>query len=113
MKLFEDKELTQPIEGTFSFGIVPVGETKKVTIWLKNDSSPKVTGYLKNLTFEVKCLDPETENIIETEKINILEAPKHLDAYAIAPLVLEWTPNISLEQGLKAKLCILGQKIIG
>jgi len=113
MKLFADKNLTKSIDNCFSFGIVPVGETKKITLWVKNDSSPKVTGILKDLEFDVICLDPENETVITDERIIILEAPKEMSQFAVAPISLEWTPNIDLEQGLKAVLNIKAKKIVG
>ena len=113
MKLYLDEKLTQEIIDCFSFGVVPVGETEQVTIWIKNDDEPKNTGYLIDLKFEVVCVNPLNDAPITDEKIEVIEAPKELSAFAVAPLVLEWTPNIDLEQGLKARLIVTGQKIIG
>lgn len=113
MKLYTDKLLSELVNDTVSFGIVPVGESKTLELWIKNDSSPKATGLLKNLVFNVQCLNPETEEVIETEKVDILEAPSEMSPYAVAKIILKWEPAIDLEQGLKAKLSISGQKIIG
>ena len=113
MKFFEDKAMENRIFDLIDFGIVPVGETKQVNLWVLNDDSPKVTGNLKDLTFRVSCLDPETEKVIEDEEVDVLEAPEIMHKQEIAPLVLSWTPNVTLEQGLKAKLTISGQKVIG
>lgn len=113
MKLFEDKALEKQIFDHISFGVVPVGETKELTIWVLNDDSPKVTGFLKDLHFLVHCLDPETEAVIQDEEVKITEAPKEMRAMEKAPLTMSWTPDVTLEQGLVAKLTISGQKIIG
>ena len=113
MKLFEDEKLMNPIEDVYSFGIVAVGESKTVKIWIHNDASPKMTGYLRNLDFTVICLNPLNDTVISSEKIQILVAPKEMHPLAIEPLVLKWEPCVDLEQGLKAKLEITGQKIIG
>lgn len=113
MRLYEDKNLLNPIEDVYSFGIVPVGEYKEVTLWVRNDCSPKATGYLKNLEFTVICLDPQNDAVISSEKIEVVKAPTEMAPMEVAELVLKWEPNIDLEQGLKAKLEIIGQKIIG
>lgn len=113
MKLYTDKKLLNEITDSFSLGIVPVGDSKQVILWARNDASPRVTGYLKNLLFEVTCLDPLNDAPIVSEKIDILEAPKDMAPQAVAKLILEWTPNVDLEQGLKAILTITGQKIVG
>jgi hypothetical protein len=113
MKLYADENLTQEIVDSFSFGIVPVGDTKRVKIWVKNDDNPNVTGYLKNLEFKVTCLDPQLDTVITDEEVKVLEAPQNLSYFAVEPIVLEWTPNVNLEQGLKARLTVTGQKIVG
>jgi len=113
MKIYEDRELQIEISNCFSFGVVPVGESKTITLYIKNDDRPSLTGRLINLKFEVICLDPENDLAIEDEKVLVIDAPSELEIYGSAPLILEWTPNISLEQGLKAKLIITGNKIIG
>lgn len=113
MKLYEDQNLETKIEESFSFGIVPVGETVQKIIYLKNDSDPKPTGKLIELEFLVQCLDPENGTLITDENIDVLDAPQDMEAYAVMPVLLEWTPAIDLEQGLRAKLTIKGKKIIG
>ena len=113
MKLFKDKTLTEEIIDYFSFGIVPVGEVKQETLWLKNDSNPKTTGRLIDLEFEVVCLNPQNDTVIIDERVDILDSPREMAPYAVEPLKLEWTPRVDLEQGLKAKLTIKGKKIVG
>lgn len=113
MKLFEDKATENQIFDHISFGIVPVGEKRELTIWVLNDASPKVTGHLQKLYFNVTCLDPETGVVITEEQIYVLDAPDQMRPKELAPLTLSWTPNVTLEQGLKAKLTISGQKILG
>lgn len=113
MKLFEDEKLMIQIEDVYSFGIVSVGESKTVTIWVKNDASPRVTGYLRNLDFTVICLNPLNDTVISSENVEVLEAPKEMHPLAVEPLVLKWKPAVDLEQGLKAQLKITGQKIVG
>jgi len=113
MKLYSDNNLSTPIENAISFGVVPVGDTKTLELWLKNDSSPRVTGLLKNLVFNVQCFNPDTDEVIESEKVNVIEAPKEMSPYAVAKIVLEWSPAVDLEAGLKAKLTISGNKVIG
>jgi hypothetical protein len=116
MQLFNDANLQEPIENgtSFSFGVVPVGETEQKTIWMKNEAvAPKRTGYLKNLEFDVVCLDPTNDTVITDEKVVVLDAPEEMEAYAVAPILFEWTPAIDLEQGLKARLTIRAKKIVG
>ena len=113
MKLYTDKELLNQIIGSFSLGIVPVGETIQKTIWIKNDSDPKPTGQLIDIEIDIVCLDPTNDTVITDEHIAILESPDRMDAFAVAPIKLEWCPAIDLEQGLRAKLTIKAKKIIG
>lgn len=113
MKLFEDKAMENQIFDYLSFGVVPVGETKEITIWVLNSDSPNVTGYLRDLTFKVHCLDPETEELIQDEEVKVIKAPTEMNKMELAPLVMSWAPNVTLEQGLVAKLTISGQKVIG
>jgi hypothetical protein len=113
MKFYRDEQLTDEIVDSFSFGIVPVGEAKNMTIWVKNDDSPNVTGFLQDIQVEVACFNPENDAPITDEKIDILEAPKDMPALSIAPIRLEWVPAVDLEQGLKARISIRAYKIIG
>lgn len=113
MKLFRDRDLKDQIFDCFSFGEVLAGETKEVTLWLLNDASPKRTGHLRDLHFKVHCLDPETDALIDEEKVEVVDAPKEMIPNAVAPITLSWTPSIVWEQYLKAKLTISGKKIIG
>jgi len=113
MRLYKDRELTSLIDDCITFGIVPVEESKTITVWIQNDSSPKVTGRLVNLIFEVICLNPENDAPIVSEKVEVLKAPEELEPWGVEELILKWSPNVDLEQGLKARLTIKGNKIIG
>jgi len=115
MKLFTDKNLKEPIQDTFTFGIVPVGETVEKTIWLKNEAvePKKATGSLVEMEITVVALDPTNDTVITDERIVIKEAPEAMKEFEIKPIRLEWTPAVDLEQGLKAKLTIRAKKIVG
>lgn len=113
MKLYLDKNLANQIFDDISFGKVPVGESKEITIWAQNNSSPRRTGYLENLTWEVQCLDPETDRVIEEEEVLVTEAPPEMSPMSIGAVTLKWSPNVNLEIGLKAKLLVKGDKVIG
>lgn len=97
MKIFKDKKLTQEIKDeTFELGIVSAGEIKQFEFWVLNDSK----AYLSKLDF-----------IVNHREVKIIEAPIELDPNIGAKLVLEWSPSITLKEGLSAPIRITGVEL--
>ncbi len=96
MKIYKDKNLIQEVTLDLDFGVVLAGETKQFTFWILND----LNAYLKDLNFKV-----------EHEEVKVIEAPKDLEAHAIAELIFEWSPNVTLHEGLSAKLLVKGVEL--
>lgn len=92
MKIFKNKELTEEVE-ILDLGIVEAGNTATFTYYIYNETLAE----MKNLIFKVESLE-----------VKIISAPEELVSKAIAELVLEWHPSVTLKQGLKARLNISG-----
>lgn len=97
MKIYKDYELKNEVD-ILDLGIVQAGDTKQFEFWAYND----LRASLKELQFKV-----------EHHEVRIVEAPKKLASHAKGKLVLSWTPSITLKEGLKTKLCIMGLEIYG
>lgn len=97
MKLFKDKDLTKEIE-VLDFEIVPAGKTERFRFYVLNDSG----AYLKTLKFEVAH-----------KEVKVIEAPDELAPQAEGELVLDWSPSVTLKEGLKAQLKISGIELWG
>ena len=95
MKIFKDKELTQEVE-VLDLGIVPAGETKKYTFFVYNE----LKADLKELEFK-----------IAHKEVKILSSPVLMNAESKDDLVIEWSPSITLKEGLKAALLIDGLEL--
>jgi len=98
MQIFKDKELTQEIGTNFDFGIVPAGETRTYEYYVKNNKS----SLLKQLTFSVAH-----------EELKILEYPTEIQAFDVKKLVIVWSPSVTLEEGLRVELRVLGIELFG
>jgi len=97
MKIYKDKDLMEEIT-VLDLGIVNAGETEKFTFWIKNDSN----AFLRQLEFS-----------IEHDEVEIISAPTQLSAQAVDELVVEWSPSITLKEGLKAQLRVRGEELWG
>jgi len=97
MKIYTDEKLTQEIS-VLDLGIVPAGETKRFVFYLLNDSEAT----LRNLEF-----------IVAHDEIKVIEAPKELLAKVSDELIIEWSPSVTLKEGLKARLHIKGIELWG
>ena len=93
MKILQENK---PVE-ILDLGIVSAGESKQFEFQVNNDGR----GYLKELVFR-----------IDHPEIKIVEAPTLLDPNETKKLIIEWSPSIDLEEGLKVKLDIEGKRII-
>jgi hypothetical protein len=97
MKIYKNKNKTEEVE-ILDFGILPAGETKQYTFWVFNDSM----AFLRMLNFAV-----------EHKEVKVIKAPVELMAHTGEELVLEWSPSITLKEGLKARLRISGIELWG
>lgn len=99
IKIFKNKELTEEIKDEiFHFGIVPAGETKRITFWILNVSP----AYVKELEFS-----------FEHEEVKIIEAPKELFPNENKELTIEWAASVTIKKGLKLPFKINGQAYYG
>jgi hypothetical protein len=96
MKVYLDSEGNTPLVGAFDFGIVSAGESKKYTFYVKNDRM----ACLRELKFDVFH-----------KEVTIVEAPTSLDSNEIQKLVIEWSPDVTVKEGLHTKLQIEGKEI--
>jgi hypothetical protein len=92
MKLYKDRELKEEIE-ILNLGIVEAGEVASFTYYVYNETQAE----MKTLLFKV-----------DHPEVKVINAPKELATKAIAELIIQWSPSITLRQGLKARLNISG-----
>lgn len=88
MKLFKNKELTQELD-SLDLGIVTAGETKSYEFYVLNDSK----ALLNNIKFE-----------ISHKEVFIKKYPDTLKASESGKLTIDWTPSVTIKEGLKAIL---------
>lgn len=97
-RIFEDKELTKPIESPLDLGRLKAGQTKEFTFYVFNAS-----------------LHPyeELDFSVDHKEVEVLESPKDMEEKSSAKLVLEWKPSVDIKRGLKTSLKIEGFQVIG
>ena len=95
MKIYKDKTLKEEVE-ILDLGIVEAGTTRKYTYYVYNE----LLAELKDLVFEVEHKD-----------VKLLKSPTTLNPCGIDELILEWTPAVTLKQGLKTTLKIAGKEL--
>lgn len=98
MRIYEDPEAKNEIE-FIHFGKVKAGETKEVTVYLKNDSKAVLT----NLIYEFPTLPP-------TEVLKV-EGPITIQPEAIEALKVKWSPSMEFKQALTVSLKITGEEV--
>ena len=97
MKFYENDNLTKEVT-VLDLEILDAGETKQYTFYVFNDTS----AYLKNLVFEA-----------EHDEVKIISFPDALPPSASGELVVEWSPSITLKEGLKVEVNITGKELWG
>jgi len=97
LKLYEDKELTKEIE-ILDLGIVPAGESRKFTFYLKNDS----LAFIKEIVID-----------IDHNEVFVVEAPMELYPQTEEEIVIRWDCSVTLREGLKTKINITAKEIYG
>jgi hypothetical protein len=95
MKIYLDKNLEKEVQD-LEFGTVEAGEPQQFTFYLFNDS----LGELVELEFSTSSLE-----------VKIISAPKEMKPRGIGEIVIEYSPNVILEQKLKAELIYKGKKL--
>ena len=97
MKLFANKEKTQPIEDV-NFGRCEAGEKKQIVIYLFND-----TNY-KNENSKIICQD---KNVIV-----IKQPPDLIKPGEVVSAILEWSPPLNLKKALVTQIRVDTSEII-
>jgi hypothetical protein len=95
MKIFTDVACLTEVS-TLDLGIVPAGEVKQFEFYVKNPTK----AYLRELQFSTSH-----------NEIAILTAPKDLNPEQSGRLLVEWSPSVTLKEGLKTQLLINGKEI--
>ena len=97
-QIFEDKELTKPIEAPLDLGKLKAGETKEYTYYVFNSS-----------------MNPyeELEFSVDHKEVEVLSSPEDMEEKKSAKIVLKWKPSIDIKRGLKTSLKIEGFEVIG
>ncbi len=97
-KIFEDKELTKPVEDPIDLGKLKAGETKRFTFYVFNTS---VFPY------------EELEFSVDHKEVIVISAPTEINEKASGTIILQWKPLVDIKRGLKASLKIEGFQVIG
>jgi hypothetical protein len=113
LKFYKDEELREEIspDALISFGRVKAGETKVVTLYIKNDSKAYIEEILIK-TYPVEKVGNKMVEVTNGEMISIEKAPEILDPYEIDQLVLSWTATIDFEQALLVQLDIAVKAVL-
>ena len=98
MKIFTDKELTKEVTELLDLGIVNAGDTKTFSFWIFNDTM----AVLHELVFD-----------LDHNEARVVEAPENLDPRHTGVLIIEWSPTVTLKEGLKTQLRISARELWG
>jgi len=94
MKVYKDKALTKEITAkTLELGIVPAGESRKFEFYIHNNTK----AWIRELQFKV-----------EHAEVRVMDAPTELESAQTGVLVLEWSPSVTLKEGLRAGISVEG-----
>lgn len=88
LKYYKDPDLKIQVE-TLDLGKLKAGHKKQFTYYVYNDNMNEIE---------------EIKFSTEVKDIEILQAPEELKEKSKDKIVIEWSPSISIKQGLKAKL---------
>ena len=101
MKIYKNEALTEEVvDNILEFGRLEAGEVKRYTFWVVNvpEELGEDTPILENLKFEIE--HPEVEVVL---------APTLMEYNAVAELIFEWRPSVTLKEGLRSPLKITVQ----
>jgi len=99
MKLYSDNKCKTLVE-SINFGTVEASNEKELVIYIKNDSE----SVLENLAYEFPSLP-------DTEKLEILNAPKTMQPGAIESMKIRWQPSLNFKKALNVSLEISGNEV--
>lgn len=97
MKIYKNNNLTEQID-KLKLGIVSAGYSKQFTFYVYNDSR----AHLRNLSFSV-----------EHEEVKIIKNPEEMLPESKETLIIEWSPKVTLKEGLETQLKIKGEELWG
>lgn len=97
MKIYSDFAKTKEVNGDLDLGIVQVGESQDINFYILNDSEAT----LVDLVFSV-----------DNKEVKVISAPKILLSGQTDKLVINYTPDITIEKKLEVSLSIEGNKLI-
>ena len=97
MKIFEDKLCSKELNDLY-LGIVEAGKTVRYEFYILNEK----TSYIRDLKFFTS--HPE---------VTIVSAPESLNSGDTGTLILEWSPSVTLLEGLETKISYKGKEIWG
>jgi hypothetical protein len=111
VKIFREQDLKDEVENkTIDLGIVDVGDSKEFEYWILNDTKDE----LKFLKYVLKKIDRETGIVTNeiSEEAMVEEAPTEMLPHDSSLLIIRYTPEISIDQGLRVQLHITGKRIV-
>lgn len=111
MKIFLDEDLKNEVENkTMDLGIIDVGDSKEFKYWILNDTKDE----LRRLNYKLRKIDRKTGIVTDeiSEEARIIEAPEEMKPHDSAVLIVEYTPEISIDEGLRVQLHVKGKRIV-
>jgi len=111
VRIYKDSEMRDEVENkTMDLGIVDVGDTKEFEYWVLNDTKDE----LKFLKYVLRKIDRETGIVTDeiSEEAYVVEAPEEMLPHDSSILIVSYTPEISIDEGLRVQLEIRGKRIV-
>lgn len=96
MKIFKDSKCLNEATEKISFGRIKAGEKARTTLYLQNDSKGLVE------IVELKLSHPELKVVEKVDTIGVNKVGK---------FVIEWSPSLTLKEGLKTSFEIIYDEI--
>ena len=84
------------VHDVIDLGIVKAGDTKRYTFWLLNDTKAEV----KKLKLD-----------IAHDEVKIISLPEEIAPNSYGILVIEWSPSITVKEGLRTPVKITGVRL--
>ena len=95
--LYKDRELTEVIE-ELHFGTVEVGKSETLTVFILNETDASF--FIDDIEF-----NPDERGL------EVMSAPNALAAREIQPIMIRWSPPLSLRRALVTKIHIVGREV--
>jgi len=97
MKIYKDFSKTEEVKDVIDLGVVEVGLSKEFIFYVLNDSEWE----LVDLVFS-----------LDNKEVKIVSAPKTLKSNEVDKLILNYTPDVTIEKKLYVGINIEGVKLI-